>query len=728
MEKILERLKKLGLRGDEVADNLYWDAKDLDEDSFSLWVAQNDRKLRDVLRIEALMTDAGKNDKAFLKEYNDIRNSGLSIFKGDKKLAPSGKPMKTLDDFMSALGVTGSDNGEYVDDDRSAFTNPNNSAYWGNMSEEDRALAALSLGYESADEMGRDIERTGNAYQRQNQVEGWDANNELQPISWIVSALKGAAAPRIKEAQLAGRDITWQDVTGDMAELGLNFIPGVGLVRITGTGAKIVAKIPGVKNVANSAVANKVANAVANKVDNSLPGTLIGQGAPLVADQFAVPGLTQAIDAGLLYNPDMLGEETSGLNPRSEFDVGKMAAQAGAIAGAKGAVKGSAMVAKNMMEQGMGNEVGGGTFEKGVKMFESIGEKTDDLIKRRQAMLDRKAELAKKRENVTLPYDEDISTELASTDDLIDAENFRNLTKEAERLARSSEARRDYRKMNASDEASHEMVYNLFNYNDSHAHMSPERIKLAHNGNGMKSTNRIKTFLDYIEANEKGSDELFQMPDGRVVRRSLVGRNDINFPGADYTVFFDPSKSRNLMFKYGDMKSFPEEHALRLRTSTFPTEFGVPGVKESVSRNPAVLEQIQKDELLRRKLDPSKTAWKETSRDVIADAAFNALAREGVVGNVSDFDKKREDALWNRVMVKMRPLTANAALPIETRKKNADAILNVMQYGLDGLPAELYKKNPKVYKQIADNLGVKDWKHSSEENDVQPTTSYSSSF
>ena len=78
-------------------------------------------------------------------------------------------------------------------------------------------------------------------------------------------------------------------------------------------------------------------------------------------------------------------------------------------------------------------------------------------------------------------------------------------------------------------------------------------------------------------------------------------------------------------------------------------------------------------------------------------------------------------------MIKMRPLRANSTLPIETRKKNADAILNVMQYGLDGLPAELYQKNPKVYKQIADNLGVKDGKHFSE-NDVQPTTSYSSSF
>ena len=737
MEELLKRLQRLDENGDEAAGNLYWEAVDIPKEQFPLWVAQNDRELRKVLAMDAILTEPDEEERKFAKAYQDLRNEGLSLFKGDKKLDTYGRPIKTLEDFMSALGVTGSDNGEYNDDDRSAFTNPKNSAYWGNMSEEDRTLAALSLGYDSADEMGRDIERTGNAYQIQNQVEGWGPNNERQPISWVVSALKGAAAPRIKEAQLAGRGITWQDVTGDMAELGLNFIPGVGLVRITGTGAKIVSKIPGVKNVANSAVVNKAAN--------SLPGTLIGQGAPLVADQFAVPGLTQAIDAGLLYNPDMLGEETSGLNPRSEFDVGKMAAQAGAIAGAKGAVKGTAMVAKNMMEQGLGNEAGGRGFEKGVKMFESIGEKTDDLIKRRQAMLDRKAELAKKRENVTLPYDEDISTELASTDDLIDAENFRNLTKEAERLARSSEARRDYRRMLSSDEAAHEINDNLFTHGNGTMNMSPERIKLA--AKGIRNTNRMKTLDKYMKANENAADGLFQMPDGRVVRRSLVGTdNDIYFPGADYRVFFDPSKSRNLMFKYekdpryGETRSIlprpevleriheDELFGLRPSRSKFADEVGLPGVKESVSRNPAVYEQIQKDELLRRKLDPSKTAWKETSRDVIADASFNALAREGIVGNVSDFDKKREDALWNRVMVKMRPLTANSKLPLDTRKKNADAILNVMQYGLDGLPDELYQKNPMVYKLIADNLGVKNWKHSSEENDVKPTTSYSSSF
>ncbi len=717
MEKILERLQKLGLNGDEVADNLYWDAKDLDEDSFSLWVAENDKALRDVLNIDNISLNPRQEDKAFLKQYNDLRNNGLSIFKGDKKLAPSGKPMKTLDDFMSALGVAGSNNGEYNDNDRSAFSNPNNSAYWANMPEEDRTLAALSLGYNSADDMARDIERTGNAYQRQNQIEGWGPNNERQPISWVLSAIKGMAAPRVKEAQLEGRDITWQDVTGDLAELGLNFIPGVGLV---GKGGRIVAKIPGVGKIANTAA-----------------GSMIGQGAGLVFDQLAVPALTQAVDAGLLYNPDVLGTETSGLNPRSEPDLGKMAAQASAIAGAKGAVKGAAMVGKNMLEQGFGNEVGGGAFREGVKAFESIGEKTDDLIRRRQAMLDRKAELAKKRENVTLRDDDDISNGLASTDDLINAENFKILTSEAERIAKSKKVRDDYRKAVSGDEAVNKILGAADKYGKTgQLEMADpyeitktyeKRIRDAEDAQTKYNGDAIENV--YRKENENSPyPHLLMLDDGRVVPRSyLTNDGNLAYPGANYS-FSAGGKLKPLDYKYDDglNRQLDFDEYAKGGISFAPNK----AIDESsgLSRNPAVLEQIQKDELLRRKLDPSKTALKENARDVTADAVFNALARDGVVGNVSDFDKKREDALWNRVMIKMRPLTANSKLSPETRKKNADAILNVMQYGLDGLPEDIYKQNPRVYKLIADNLEVKGWRHPSEVSNPQPTTSYSSSY
>lgn len=713
MKKFQELLYNKGENGDDAAAELYLQSMDYNDDELSLWVAENDKEIRNVLGLSDFVSVAGDDTdgeiKAMLKEYNDIRNNGLSLYKGDKKLAPSGKPMKTLDDFMGALGVG---NGDYSDDDRAAFSNPSNPAYWGNMSEEDRTLAALSLGYDSADEMGRDIDRVANGFQRQNQVEGWGANNELQPISWIVSALKGAAAPRIKEAQLAGRDITWQDVTGDLAELGLNFIPGVGLV---GKGGRLVAKIPGVAKVANSAT-----------------GSMIGQGAGLVADQFAVPALTQAVDAGVLYNPDVLGSETSGLNPRSEFDLGKMAAQAGAIAGAKGSAKGAAMVGKNMLEQGLGNEVGGGAFREGVKMFESIGEKTDDLIRRRQAMLDRKAELAKKRENVTLSDDRDIGATGSSVDDLINAENYRILTSEAERIANSNKARELYKRAVSGDEAAQEMTRREYG---TAIPMLPREDAMLEKRfrEGLAAQKKAKTTpeQDYRDVNEQSPyKSLLVMKDGRVVPRDYVTVDgELRYPGADYTFKVD-EKLSPLDYKYDDfynrMLDDYRDYGAPVRVTFAPND--AIDASNVVARNPAVLDQIQKDELLKRKLDPSKTAFRENARDVTADAVFNALARDGVVGNVSDFDKKREDALWNRVMIKMRPLTANSKLSPEARKKNADAILNVMQYGLDGLPTEIYQKNPRVYKLIADNLGVEGWRHSSETTNPQPTTSYSSAY
>lgn len=713
MKKFQELLYNKGENGDDAAAELYLQSMDYNDDELSLWVAENDKEIRNVLGLSDFVSVAGDDTdgeiKAMLKEYNDIRNNGLSLFKGDKKLAPSGKPMKTLDDFMGALGVG---NGDYSDDDRAAFSNPSNPAYWGNMSEEDRTLAALSLGYDSADDMGRDIDRVANGFQRQNQVEGWGANNELQPISWIVSALKGAAAPRIKEAQLAGRDITWQDVTGDLAELGLNFIPGVGLV---GKGGRVLAKVPGVGKIANSAT-----------------GSMIGQGAGLVADQFAVPALTQAVDAGVLYNPDVLGSETSGLNPRSEFDLGKMAAQAGAIAGAKGSVKGAAMVGKNMLEQGLGNEVGGGAFREGVKMFESIGEKTDDLIRRRQAMLDRKAELAKKRENVTLSDDRDIGAAGSSVDDLINAENYRILTSEAERIANSNKARELYKRAVSDDEAAQEMTRREYG---AAIPMLPRQDAMLEKRfrEGLDAQKKAKTTpeQDYRDINEQSPyKSLLVMKDGRVVPRDYVTVDgELRYPGADYTFKVD-EKLSPLDYKYDDyynrMLDDYRDYGAPVRVTFAPND--AIDASNVVARNPAVLDQIQKDELLKRKLDPSKTAFRENARDVTADAVFNALARDGVVGNVSDFDKKREDALWNRVMIKMRPLTANSKLSPETRKKNADAILNVMQYGLDGLPDDIYKQNPRVYKLIADNLGVEGWRHSSEATNPQPTTSYSSAY
>ena len=363
MDKILEALHQQALDGSLDADKLYWATDGLNDDEKKLWFAENQDAIRNALRIDLLATNK-KADKSLLKAFNDMRVESAKLFTGAGKQDAMGRQMKTLDDFMSAFGVTGANGADLSDDERSAFTNPENSAYWGNKSAEDKELAALSLGYEDFDAMKDDLDRAGRGYQTRNQVEGWGPNNEFQVGGWLWSALVGLGAPRIKDAQLAGRSVNWQDVAGDLAELGLNFVPGVGLVSKAG---RVVAKIPGVGKVANSAI-----------------GSMVGQGAALAADQLAVPVATQALDANILYNPNVLGTEASAVDPRSKFDWKQVGLQAGGIAGAKGAVKGSAMMAKNVLEQGLGNEVGGQQFRNVVQSFERIGEKTDDLIRRRQ--------------------------------------------------------------------------------------------------------------------------------------------------------------------------------------------------------------------------------------------------------------------------------------------------------------------------------------------------------
>ena len=128
MDKILERLKLLGERGDAQADELYWAAKDLGKEAFPIWVADNDEALRKALKFKSVMEDPSDEDNELLKLYTDIRNAGVSAYTGDKKTDVYGRPMKTLDEYMVAFGMSPSNGREFTDKDRSAFTNPENSA------------------------------------------------------------------------------------------------------------------------------------------------------------------------------------------------------------------------------------------------------------------------------------------------------------------------------------------------------------------------------------------------------------------------------------------------------------------------------------------------------------------------------------------------------------------------------------------------------------------------
>ena len=739
--------------GDEDAYRLLMESLDYDEKALPMFVAKYGDELDRVLDIPSLTgmvnedpeSDASKSVMGALKEYTELRNQGKSMHapNAPERLDIYGKKLPTVDDFMKAFGSS-MEEGESEDDARAAFTNPENPRYWGNYSDSDKNLAAYQLGYRDFNDMYGDLNRASVGFQTRNRVEGFGPNNETNfYIPWAISALKGLAVPRIKEAQAAGRDVTWQDITGDMAELGLNFVPGVGIM---GKGGKLLARI-GPKS------------------------ELLGKGIGMGLESFAVPALSQGMDAGLLYNPNTLGTAESGLNTRSEFSLPAMAAQAGGIAGAKGAIKGGASMVKNAMETTMGKEGGGNAFNKVFESMERIGESTDDLIARRQAVLDRKAELASNRENVALPGDKDIpSSNSASVDDLKKANTFRILNSEAERIANSADARKAYRQVFANSEALDQAGNNIQDIlqplveldaklspvgtvadperfisiplNDSYQLLLPAgtpvekiqdalvksqdaRIKMEmfdRSPEGVRAQNafdtpdQYKAIIDYMSANERTpmKGDVVQLPDGNLAMgdwlRKDGDRYGVRYPGADYDV---PVESRPTPLQY----QYESTHALPMGDDMY---------KGTASRNQVVHQKIMEDDLLRRKLYPYSTA-KERARDVAGNAAFNAMSREGIVGNVDALNGKREKALWNRNLNRMREVITEPGIGPEERRRRQEAVMNVMAYGLDGLPEEIFSRDKAMYRAIAGRLGLRGWQHFSE-TDPQPSTSYSSAY
>lgn len=630
---VLEALENLGRNGDDEASELYLQAMDFDEKQLSQWVAENDETLRRVLDLELLSTiaDEDKDIGSLMSDYAKTLNAGRSAFNTDSKVGPSGEKLPTLQDYMASAGVYGSDDGAYTRKDLSKFTDPESPTYWGKMSANDKAIAAMDMGYGGdVEAWERDVERSANKQQIENKYEGYDPSGDVDLINWAGSALLGLGAPRIKEALVSGRDWTWQDLTGDLTELGLNIVPGVGIFNKAG---RLVAKVPKVG--------------------------WIGQGLGIAADQAVVPFATQALDSKILYNPDVLGTETSAVNPRNEFDWVRAGTQMGGIVAAKGAIKGGAMVGKNALEQGMGNKFGGKAFRQAVDTFESIGEKTEDIIARRQAALDRKAMLQQSKNYVPKGgrlTDESIATGQvnhpgAVPDDIINAENYAILTNEARELAKTRNARKYLDKVNA-----------------------------------------YGTILRQADENTKFVSKL---DDGRFIFTDRpVGDVPYTMPNSEQVpieAIRDFSDNRIKKYVYKDESQFFDK---------------MDDAQKRLARGSQYFDNV---------------------RDVAANVGFNAASRQGLVGNIGALNDKRDRALWNKMMMAMRPLTANSKLSPEERKANSQAVLDVMQYGLDGVPVELFERNPRVYKLIAKQLGIANWRHPSEPDDgPQPTTSYSS--
>ena len=243
MKKFQEMLYNMAMNEDEVfspedareASDLYEASKNMSDDELAIFVADHDDKLRSVLGISPYFPED------FRAEYNNLYTQGKEAFYDEGvKLRGAGKS-KSLDDFMKAFRLFGENSG-YSKRDISSFTNPESPYYWGRRSEDDKLNAAASLGYTNIEDMERDLNQLAVDQQHTAAIEGYNPDGTINVGGWLISAGEGLVLPRVKEAQLARREVTAKDVVGDLTELGLNFVPGVGFFNKSG---KLVARMAG---------------------------------------------------------------------------------------------------------------------------------------------------------------------------------------------------------------------------------------------------------------------------------------------------------------------------------------------------------------------------------------------------------------------------------------------------------------------------------------------------
>ena len=119
MTKWQEQLKKRALNCDQEADDILWATRDMDDTQLAQYLAQNDEKVRSVLKMKSLADKDG--DPALTKEYYEMLNKGIMAGQGEGRFDPSGNKLKSVDDYMQLMGVRPRDGG-YTDDERAAFT------------------------------------------------------------------------------------------------------------------------------------------------------------------------------------------------------------------------------------------------------------------------------------------------------------------------------------------------------------------------------------------------------------------------------------------------------------------------------------------------------------------------------------------------------------------------------------------------------------------------------
>ena len=697
MDKIIERLKQMALAGDNAADDVFMAVDGMNQNELADYVAQHDKELRKLLRVNYLVEKDSDTDLA--KSYFDLLNKGREQASPDKgkKQGFYGEELRDVPYFMEKFGIS-KEGGKYSTKAQADFVNAIDK-----LDDIELANLAWAEGYEGdAERMRDDIRRAGMMLQQNLAREGFDPTTGGRDIGrTIVGGAAGLLAPRVHEANLAGQDPELKDYVGDVVEGGLNFVPGFA------AGSKAVR--------AGSKVLPKVLDNVAAKVGAS------------ALESAAVPLGSQAYDYAVYDKED----------PRGQWDWGRVGAQYGGAIGAKGALKLMGRQGKDVLEQ-QGKAAAEGPAHSFMEAVENIGDNASENIARRQLALERKAELAKQADYNSqnfLTAKQNKTGYFATPDDLVDAEDFAIRKAEAERFANTQKARKEFDTKALSSAQDVEVTPEgnvTIRYKDGSSELlsiDPAVIpqgedaidnaivrayEAKYPGRAQRQTELATKLSDYGDY-----PEIVQLPDGRFVKMETIQTVD-GVPTLYPETFGDNAlQSPN----YTKMTNNPD-----VTGKAMPPK----PVTNAKGEQIGSVTQKPRDYTVRRALnsDPdfAAVASGRAARQPLINTAtnflFNAGAREGIVGEGLDLDSKRVNALWNKQLSQLRPLVTGDQ-PVEQKRQMVDAIMNVMTYGLDNLPDGMFKANPNAYRAIARQLGSSDWKHSSEVGVPDyPTTSY----
>ena len=666
MNSVLERIEQLSDSGNATASAIYKETFGMSDKELALYLGDdaNADKVAKLLGVQHLVTKDA--NQALAKDFYELRNRGRQMVNPDRgqMLDVYNEKLKDVPYYMEKFGLP-TEQGKYRVEDQIQFVKNID-----RLDPVELQNLANQEGFATADQMRNEIKRTGERLIGDIVRKGLNPETGGTTLKSVLRSAASLAAPRIVEAQEMGQDPSWKDVVGDEIELGLNFVPGMSAVS---KGARALSKFNRLKNLPNSALARVAGGA---------------------AEMVAAPGGSQLYDAAVYDNED----------PRGQLDWKRFTAQAaGGLAGF-GTLKALGAQGKNILEGSAGKSGANNVAKSLMDVAENIGNDARENIARRQLAMERKAEMAKSPEyysDIYLTGAQNKSGYMSDPQDVINELDFKVRQSEAERLNKTQPYREQ---IDQSIKKANEMA----GIDEFHPEGDPTKVIdldkwRKNNVNALDAGEKLKN----INSKPENSATIVQLSDGRFVPlKSIKG------------------KISNGKWEVANGLDVNTPLYYRLEESPVPSD----------NKSPAD-SRTSRDIIVRRELakDPdfdavaSGRANRQPFYNTAAYAGFNAAAREGTLSdNIGiGMDEKRETALWNRQLDQLRPLVQQGTP--EYKRQMVDAIMNVMTFGLDDLPEDMFKANPNAYRAIANQLGSSDWKHRAEVGVADyPTTSYSS--